>query len=378
MNVFKGAQMKHFFFIFLLPLSSLAANEPLDDAAKACKEALDDAKEGLEDYSRDLLIRANNNSHAVDAPTQTASTGNPVTDLINQMSANNQKMAEAAQQESQARSQAEDDCFRQLTSIEDQVHSFRQKDYERRREINRAETEKLKEESQIRIACHAESAKLAQAERVRLAEYRNRTVSTVGGATGSQKQVRELQSRFYNECLNSGATREAFRSAQDVLNMQMNNFKIQTEEIMSDIAYQDTKTARLDAHCQLRQDRISQQSSIQKNSIRQSQLMNMMSLSMALKTANANTDGQEQVRNSFGDIENILGNWGVISERCANQGNATAKEVDAVPADVFSRFFSDVNKSCRPEGDASGTKNCVTSTGINSTEKQRADSTATK
>lgn len=371
--------MKHLLFILLLPTSTWAADEP-GKAEKACEEALGEAKTELSNYAQRKLSQASLNPHAVNAPTQTGMTGNPVTDLTTQMSQINQQMAAAEQEESKARFAAEDDCFRQFTSIEDQVHAFRQKDYERRREINKAETEKLKEESQIRIACHAESAKLSQAEKQRLAEsYRNRTVSTVGGATGSQKQVRELQSRYYNECLNSGATREALRSAQDALNMQMNNFQLMSQEILSDIEYQETKTARLDAHCQLRQDRIGQQGQMQKNALRQTQLMNMMSLSMALKTANASNGEQEQVRNAYQSIEMILEptNWHNLELKCAGQAFDTARVVDAVPADVIG-LFSTVNQACRPEGDKTGTKNCVTSTGTFSIEKQRAESTATK
>lgn len=363
--------MKLWILFCLLPFAALAEEK---DKATACADALNQAQSKVKSYIESLSYNTTSQGHAENADGQVYSTGNPITDMATQMNQNMQKMMELKQQQSQAMAQAEDNCFQQSLTLDDQDHQDRQKGYELQRKINTAETEKLKQEAQIRINCHAEAAKLATAEKERLARYDQRTVSTVGGATQSKQQINGLHDRFYNECLSSGATKEALNSCKLDLDTNMRNLASLNQEVLSDIDYRDSKRGKMNAHCNLQYERVDKQFGDQMRTLTQSQLISGIGLAMAMKTAAANGSAQNSAYQTYSTLQDLLepSKWEELMSNCTNAANYGATHATAVPNDVVDAFNT-ANSVCRPEG-AESTRKCVVPSGANSQEKQRQQS----
>ncbi|MBY0385429.1 hypothetical protein K2X05_09745 [bacterium] len=368
--------MKLILLVILLPLTAFAAADVnIEEQKQKCDSALDVAETKVNNY----LTRLNNDlarnpPHAVEGASQRPLTGNPITDAITAVGDSIQQSAQQATQISQARGQVDDDCFQQAVQLQDKAHDIRQKDYQRRREIGNAETEKLKQESEIRAKCWGEASQLYQAEMQRLAGYAQRIVGSVGGATKSQKDIQALRNNFYNNCMNSGPTKEALNMVKNDLDNKVRNFGIMAEELASDLNYNEsTKTTQLKEHCKLRQERIDEQASIQKNASMQQMGLQIMGLNMAMKTASANSSDREQVIATYGSLQELLepNKWTSLKEYCLGTDTNTGdkSKVTAVPTDVIG-YFEPVNEACKPAG---GDRTCVSSTGANSTEKQSAD-----
>lgn len=367
--------MKLILLVILSPLISIAEEASVyDEQGEKCSSALATAKSEVQaEYTRLSNRLAQAEPHAIDAASgKPIMTGDPVTDLVTAAGSTIQESADRATQISQARGQVDDDCFQQLVQIQDKCHDIRQKDFERRREVGNAETEKLRQESEIRSKCWGEASQLFQAEMGRLAAYAQRIVGSVGGATKSQKDIQSLRNNFYNNCMNSGPTQEALKMCKVDLDNKMRNFGIVGEELAADLNYHEsTKTAQLKEHCKLRQQRIDEQEAVQKNSLMQKLGLQLMALNYASQSSKANASEKEQVIGTYESLEGLLNleRWDALKKSCANLITQTGdtSEVLAVPKDVWPAF-EEVNKACKPPG---GTRTCVTSSGRDSKERQQ-------
>lgn len=370
--------MKLFLLLLLASVSAWAAESELEEQMNKCESELDKAEAKIRAYQQTQLNGTMPSAHAIDpASNQPISTGNPITDMYAQMNQLNQKMAEIKQQESTAMAQAEDDCFSQFERNDDEREQNRRKGYEGLEQIAIAENEKQKQLNQIRGTCLTKSMEMAMAERQRLAEnYNQRLVSTVGGATQSKKQLANLPAQYNQQCLK--AAKYAFESAEQDLATKMRIYNIRTQEIMSADEYLDLKKAKLSDYCEQRYDRISRQAEDQKNMIAQNQFLTMLGTQMAMKTAAASGESQQQAYAAYTNLENLLSfdQWNAVKQRCANPMSAAAGKEGIrptpVPSDVFGAF-SEVNKYCRTPATPANT-NCIISTGAESAEKQRKDS----
>jgi hypothetical protein len=373
--------MKLFLVLFLSSFSSWAEESELEEQMNRCESELDKAEAKVRNYQQTLLNSTVPSANAIDAASnQPITTGNPITDQYAQLNRFNQQMAETKQQESTAMAQAEDDCFSQFERNDDEREQNRRKGYEGLEQMALAENEKQKQLNQIRGTCLTKSMEMAMAERQRLAEnYNQRLVSTVGGATQSKKQLANLPKEFNAQCIK--AAKYALESADQDLATKMRIYNIRTEEIISADAYLDIKKARLSDYCEQRYDRISKQAQDQKNMIAQNQVMALLATHMALKTAGANGESQQQAYAAYTSLENLLNfdQWNAVKERCANPMSSASGDngirPTPVPADVLGAF-SEVNKYCRTPATPSGT-NCIISTGSESAEKLKRDASST-
>jgi hypothetical protein len=370
--------MRYYLFLFLtaFSLNAFCAEETSqEDRDAACTNAIASVKTTLQN---DILRHQNTIAsvpHAVDAASdQPLTTGNPVTDAFASLNKAQSDLAQAQQQKIQAQAQVENDCFQQFEDLSDKSHDIRQKEYDRLRQINMAEGEKMKQESEIRLQCWKESSSLFQGEMARLATYANRTVGSINGATRSRKDIEGLRSNFYNQCLNSPATQEAIRSCKADLDVKMRNFSLMATEFASDLEYhENTKMTRMNDHCKLRQEQIDAQYAPMRNQAIQNIAMSGLMMAMASQTAAASADGQQQVRDSYNSLSTILNNWDRITQNCTNLNSATssAPDIDSVPTDAFSAMRP-IHDACRPAGmDAS--IQCFKSSGAASTELQKAN-----
>jgi hypothetical protein len=376
--------MQHYLFLLLVIFSFHANCQDTptpEEQAAACNTAITTAETTL----RNEILRHQNTlaaapPHAVDAASnQPLSTGNPITDAMAGASRAQSELAQAQQQKMQAQSQIDNECFQQFEDISDKAHDIRQKEYDRLRQINMAEGEKMKQEADIRLACWKEASGLYQNEITALASYERRSVGSVSGATRSRRDIESLRTGFYNQCLNSQATQEAMRSSRADLDIKLRNFNLLATEFASDLEYhENTKMTRMNQHCQLRQEQVDAQYAPIRNAAIQNMAMSVLAVRMASQTAAASAEGQQQVRDSYNSLSNIISNWPRIRETCANLHTATptGANVDAVPLDAYN-VMSPIHQACRPPGNT--TVRCFTSSGANSTERQRADrATATQ
>jgi hypothetical protein len=252
--------------------------------------------------------------------------------------------------------------------MDDQLHAFRQTAYKRQQILAQASTEKMKQEATVRTECANEATENFNKELARLQGYRERTVSTIGGVTGSEREIMRLEDRFYARCMARKATREALESIKNNFDMQLRNLKTETEAILSDMDYLDSKRSRLGEHCSLRVERVLEQNRINQNSLRQAAQLQSMALQMSMMTSNASMEGQGQAAGRFMSVNDVLSpaGWKNISESCGNL-DANTKPFE-VPADIFD-LFRDVNETCSK---ASGVNtNCIRSTRSLSSEGQR-------
>ena len=220
-----------------------------------------------------------------------------------------------------------------------------------------------------------EASNLFLAEIENLKNYARRIVGTVSGATRSKNEVKSLRTRFYNECMASGPSRESLLSVKNDLDTKMKNIAITSQELAADLDYyENTKMKRLSDHCKLRADRIDAQFLPMRNSIVQNQMINLLGFSMAMETSSVSLEAQERVYAAYSSIRDILNpeNWKKLVERCANQSQNTTNvsEMDSVPSDVFA-ILQPINQACRPS--SSESLNCLKSSGINSYERQVRD-----
>lgn len=370
--------MQHILFLFLaIFFCHLAsAEEPSQEERNAaCASAIATARTTIQnDITRHQNTVASA-PHAVDAASnQPLTTGNPVTDAFANLSKAQSELAQAQQQKIQAQSQIDNECFQQFEDISDKCHDIRQKEYDRLRQVNMAEGEKMKQESEIRLSCWKEASTLFQAEMANLQSYVRRTVGSVSGATRSKKDIEGLRSGFYNQCLNSPATQEAIRSCKADLDVKMRNFSLMATEFASDLEYhENTKMARMSEHCKLRQQQVDAQYAPIRNAAMQNMALSALGVAMASQTAAASADGQQQVSATLTSLNDILNNWSNITTNCTNlhQSTASAPNIIAVPSDAYSAL-EPIHAACRPEGMDPNIK-CFKSLGTPSAEQQRAN-----
>ncbi len=371
--------MRFFLFLFLsvFSLNAFCAEETSQaDRDAACSNAIDSVRATLDnDIKRHQNTIAANPPHAVDgASNQPVTTGNPVTDAFASLNKAQSDLAQAQQQKIQAQSQVENECFQQFEDLSDKCHDIRQKEYDRLRQINMAEGEKMKQEAEIRQGCWKEASALFQAEIGRLAEYVNRTVGSVNGATRSKKDIEGLRSNFYNQCINSPATQEAIRSCKGDLDIKMRNFSLMATEFASDLEYhENTKMTRMNDHCKLRQEQIDAQYAPMRNQAIQNIAMSGVAMMMASSTASASAEGQQQVRDSYNSLNTILNNWARITQNCTGLDTATssAPNIDSVPSDAYSAM-QPIHEACRPANMPASVQ-CFKNSGAASTELQNAN-----
>ncbi len=371
--------MRRYLFLILFAFHFDAFSEEEltpEERNAACDAAITAARTNVQNQLNTLNNTIANNPHAVDAASdQPLTTGNPVTDAMAAVSKAQNDLAQAQQQKTQAQSQVDNECFQQFEDISDKAHDIRQKDYDRLRQINMAEGEKMKQESEIRLACWKESSGLYQGEIARLATYANRTVGSLSGATRSKKDIEGLRTNFYNQCCNSPATQEALRSCKSDLDIKMRNFSSMATEFASDLEYhENTKMTRMNEHCKLRQEQIDAQFAPMRNAAMQSMAMGVLAVTMASQTAAASTEGQQQVRDTYNSLADILNptKWDRIVQKCTNlhTEQSANPSVDSVPADAYS-LMRPIHAACRPPG-MSDSINCFKSSGTSSSEQQRA------
>ena len=370
--------MHYFLFLFLSVFSfdAICAEETSQaDRDAACTNAIASVRATLDNDIRRHRDAIAANPHAVDAASnQPVTTGNPVTDAFASLNKAQSDLAQAQQQKIQAQSQVENECFQQFEDLSDKSHDIRQKEYDRLRQINMAEGEKMKQESEIRLQCWKEASGLYQGEMARLATYANRTVGSVNGATRSKKDIEGLRSNFYNQCINSPATQEAVRSCKADLDVKMRNFSLMATEFASDLEYyENTKMTRMNDHCKLRQEQIDAQYAPMRNQAIQNIAMSGLQMMMASSTASASAEGQQQVRDSYNSLNTILNNWERITQNCTGLDTATASapDIDSVPTDAYSAMLP-IHDACRPPNLPASVQ-CFKSSGAASTELQNAN-----
>jgi hypothetical protein len=374
----QGGQMRYYLFLFLsvFSLNAFCADVATqDDRDAACTNAIASVRTTLEnDIARHRATLASN-PHAVDAASnQPFTTGNPLTDAYANLNRAQSDLAQTQQQKIQAQSQVENECFQQFEDISDKCHDTRQKEYDRLRQVNMAEGEKMKQESEIRLSCWKEASTLFQAEMGRLAEYVNRTVGSINGATRSKKDIEGLRTNFYNQCFNSPATQEAIRSCKADFDVKMRNFSLMATELASDLEYhENTKMARMNAHCKLRQEQIDAQFAPMRNQAIQNIAMGGVAMLMASYTASASADGQQQVRDTYNSLNIILNNWARITQNCTGLNTATISnpDIDSVPSDAYS-VMQPIHDACRPANMPASIQ-CFKNSGSPSTELQNAN-----
>jgi hypothetical protein len=369
--------MRYFLLLILLPLSTFAAQPPdIDEQNARCTAALDKAKTYLQaEATRLANLAAATPPAAVDAASnQPITTGNPITDSLANLGKAQGELAQAQQQKLQAQAQIDNECFQQAEDISDKCHDIRQKEPDRLRQINMAEGEKKKQESEIRLACWKEASTLYQGEMARMTNYQERIVSTVSGATRSKLDINQLRTRFYNQCYSSPATQEALRSCKGDLDIKMRNFELMATEFASDLEYhENTKMNRLSKHCNLRQEQVDAQFAPMRNAAIQQIALGAWGVKMAMETASASTEGQQKVRDTYGSYDQILSNWTRITQNCTNLHTASTSDanIDQVPSDVY-EVMRPIHDACRTS-EASANIQCFKSTGVLSTDKQKAN-----
>lgn len=372
--------MKTLLILFSIVSFSRLANAEDPDPIKVCSDAIAKAKTDLTNYSNQLanqaaLAAAN---HATPNPTQggtiqVASTGNPLSDAAVVLNSTNQQLASLQQQKMDMQSQADNECFNQRSTIEDNLHEFRQSSYKRQQEIKIAETEKLKQISDITINCQAEAGKLYMEDVANKAVYSNRIVSTVGGVTSSSNQLAGRRDYYFNQCMASGATQETLNMANVQLNAKMANLATESQSVASDIAYQESKEANLSEMCKLKQQQIDAKMAVPMNAAKQQQAMNLIGILTSASIGSANASSQAQATNNFQSINDILTptKWSAIESACNNLVSSNTNSPFAgIPADAFPTL-APINAACRPKGSSA---NCVTSSSTNSLEMQRLPS----
>jgi hypothetical protein len=368
--------MKNLFLISFILVSFVSAHAEDSQEVKDCRDAIDRARKKVNDYADGKASQMTPSSVAPPPQSgggQSGQNGQQPKNSFQALSEGFAKQGELEAQKSDEIQKTEDNCEDQANKIEEKIQEFRQSDYERRMQLNLAETEQKKQISDIVLACHTEASKLLVEERTVSDQYVNRIVSSVGGAANSANVRAGRRNYFFNQCYSSEATREAMKMTQLQLETKRANFILKAQEVMSDVAFQESRTAKLGARCAMQHDRIEQKFGKMQAQLQQANMMNMIGAMTSIQTSSASAANQQQAAATYDSVSQVLEPkyWDRIETACLALGSDTSSKnhTENVPEDIYPAF-KDVNRQCRPQG-APAAKNCVGSSGRVSTEASR-------
>ncbi len=359
--------MKKLVAVFIFIPSFCWADGEADTATQACTDAINSAKESVR-------YEASKYSNAITPASTLMSTGNPVTDITNQMNQLSTQAAQVEQQRVDALGQVEDNCFQQNETLSDNEQKSLVADIRRQQDITNAEADKIRQDAEIKAGCAREAATNYQSELARLQGYQARIVSNVGAATEGEAKLRQLENDFYNRCWNSPATQISLDSNREALELKMRNFATEKQAVMAEREYINVKRAHLSGYCELQVNRVDEKNRMASDTIKQQQQQLQIGLGLSVLTSQFSATEQGAARESFSSLEQMLSaaKWTEIANTCLNLHSAnSALTPYRAPADV-APYFTEVNAACRPEGSQAS---CVISSGAYSQEaQQRAQS----
>lgn len=271
---------------------------------------------------------------------------NPISQLVQKMGETEAKMAELQVKNLEELKKVDNEEYQKVMELQDKLHEYRRGDFNRRAEIKKAEGDREKAKSEVRIACNAaakaEYDKLVAGNQAKAAMTRFET-NNLSKARGTRSRMKAQRNIFYQRCLTDPATKEKLKQIEDELATKMSQLKLKAEEFAADINYTQGKLPLLQAHMNDQRAHVNQISGMRMAALQKQHNNQMMALAFQAMSVASAQDGRVQSAGNLSNAQEAIDRFQEIKDQC-NLPRTTSEFT--ISEDLVS-LFREANEFCR-------------------------------